>query len=111
MNSGSSIEFVSLTLVKKNTSLQPAGHWTGCISTLYQDNQVTENFYRIYFDLEDGTKKLLLALECDKISTRAPFPANMHFQSSQIFKIPPEYLFNDAGDFGILLGQDGNKVV
>ena len=67
-DTGSSLGFVSLPLVKK-ASLQPAGHWSGCISTLYEETNINVNFYRIYLDLEDGTKKLLLALECDKIGS------------------------------------------
>lgn len=109
-DTGSSLGFVSLPLVKK-ASLQPAGHWSGCISTLYEETNINVNFYRIYLDLEDGTKKLLLALECDKIGSRTPFPPNMHFQLSQLFRIPPELLFNSQGDIGILLGQDCNKVL
>ena len=99
-DSGSSIGFVSLPLIKK-ASLQPAGFWSGCISTLYEENTINVNFYRIYLDIEDGSKKLLLALECDKIGTRNIFPRNMHFQLSQLFKIPQEVLFNDSGEIGL----------
>lgn len=90
-DSGSSIAFAKEEFLK-SVGISPYGVWEGVVITMYSENAVKTNFFKLAIKLRTGDNRNIFALGINSIGSRPRIPDNIVHQVAQMFNVDPSMI-------------------